>query len=150
MRSRGFTLIELLLVLAIIGVIAAIAVPALLGQRARARDKSAIANVNGMMNDLVGACDAAQEKGLNAAAQIAAMEAVLGRANGRGERNPWQEGSPAWAAQIQASAMPTLKGEATFYVNAIASPTLLIGRVVTQDVQISTGTSRYEKRASLE
>jgi prepilin-type N-terminal cleavage/methylation domain-containing protein len=35
MRKNGFTLIELLLVMAIIGIISAIAIPALLGQRAR-------------------------------------------------------------------------------------------------------------------
>lgn len=36
-RSRGFSLIELLLVLALIGIISAIAIPSYMGQRRRAR-----------------------------------------------------------------------------------------------------------------
>ena len=50
--QNGFTLIELLLVLAIIGIISAIAVPALLGQRARARMQATKDNTTAVIGDL--------------------------------------------------------------------------------------------------
>lgn len=51
-KQSGFTLIELLLVLAIIGIISAIAVPALLGQRERARMQATKDNVVSVIADL--------------------------------------------------------------------------------------------------
>lgn len=62
-NQKGFTLIELLLVLAIIGIISAIAIPALLGQRARARDKSAQENATSVLSDIVATYDKAKEVG---------------------------------------------------------------------------------------
>ena len=62
-KQSGFTLIELLLVLAIIGIISAIAIPALLGQRARARDKAAQDNVSSVVADLIGSYDKVKEGG---------------------------------------------------------------------------------------
>jgi prepilin-type N-terminal cleavage/methylation domain-containing protein len=71
-KQSGFTLIELLLVLAIIGIISAIAIPALLGQRARARDKSCVSNADSIMADMVGQWDKLKEGG-TAPAGIAAI-----------------------------------------------------------------------------
>ena len=67
-KQSGFTLIELLLVLAIIGIISAIAIPALLGQRQRARDKSAQSNLTAILPDLVSQYDKNKEAGTAVAA----------------------------------------------------------------------------------
>ena len=87
-KQTGFTLIELLLVLAIIGIISAIAIPALLSQRARARDKSAQQNIVSRVGDLVGQWDKYREKGFSNNAAIGSMEAYLAATTAK-DKNPW-------------------------------------------------------------
>ncbi|HXC17172.1 MAG TPA: prepilin-type N-terminal cleavage/methylation domain-containing protein [Holophagaceae bacterium] len=87
-KQSGFTLIELLLVLAIIGIISAIAIPALLSQRARARDKSSTENMVGRVGDLVGQWDKFREAGLTSAAAKTSMLTYLQNTSAR-DHNPW-------------------------------------------------------------
>ncbi|MBF0566575.1 MAG: type II secretion system protein [Nitrospirae bacterium] len=56
--ARGFTLIELLIVIAIIGILTAIAVPAFLGQREKAKVRSVQSGAKGAVSDLQSYLDA--------------------------------------------------------------------------------------------
>jgi type IV pilus assembly protein PilA len=80
-KQSGFTLIELLLVLAIIGIISAIAIPALLGQRERAKAKA----VGAMVANVTGECarvnDSIREAGGTTPTAAAVVTAVLQLSN---------------------------------------------------------------------
>jgi len=94
-KQSGFTLIELLLVLAIIGIISAIAIPALLGQRARARDKSAVSNLDSAIADMVGQWDKAREAGSTPANAIAKVGSYISGVHAN-DKNPWNTANPAY------------------------------------------------------
>ena len=132
-KQSGFTLIELLLVLAIIGIISAIAVPALLGQRERARATAVKDNVTAILGDLTSTLgelsDPPSERKASLPATIYtgsasdnqqkatdAITAVLAKNNFAQAKNPY--GSTA--AYI-ASAASTVKG--TVYVDSVTANT---------------------------
>jgi prepilin-type N-terminal cleavage/methylation domain-containing protein len=132
-KQSGFTLIELLLVLAIIGIISAIAIPALLGQRARARDKSSISNMEGRVGDLVGQYDKYKEAGYKTTSITTALTDYL-TATGAADKNPWNTtgATPAFnttindmgtladqtaaVTKVKSYALSTNKGQAQFGV----------------------------------
>ena len=121
--QKGFTLIELLLVLAIIGIISAIAVPALLGQRARARDKSVVANVTSIVSDMVALYDSQKDTG--AAISIDTLFGALPQA--AAAKNPWDSATAAYAKSTC-----TVGSAATGTTPAVPPTPPVVGSVVGQ------------------
>lgn len=164
-KQSGFTLIELLLVLAIIGIISAIAIPALLSQRARARDKSSISNMTGRVADLIGQYDKFKEAGVASTAIIGSMQTYLNNTAAT-DKNPWKPASPAFdpsgavtagtgstASAVLADAVgaATTLGQPVFKVvlPTNSAPGFMAGAVLVQNTQ-SDGTKFVKKVSSIE
>lgn len=161
-RQDGFTLIELLLVLAIIGIISAIAIPALLGQRARARDRATVSNVVGHLGDLVGQYEQARDAGLAPPQIIVKLDAYLVATVGQ-VPNPWGGQTmgfntacrlvtgAATQSEFEAAMLPNaFLGKVRIYVQHPASGGAgFLGLVANLDQPVN-GNTIYRKAASLE
>ena len=80
-KQSGFTLIELLLVLAIIGIISAIAIPAMLGQREKAKAKATQSMVANIAAELTRVNDDIRANGGTVPTASAVATAVLKLSN---------------------------------------------------------------------
>jgi prepilin-type N-terminal cleavage/methylation domain-containing protein len=118
-KETGFTLIELLLVLAIIGIISAIAIPALLGQRSRARDKSSQENCVSIVADVVSAYDKLRENGTDVASVATFQSNIVGTASASQipvvftAKNPWNTTGALPAYNTTVVTETALTGSAT-------------------------------------
>lgn len=165
-KQSGFTLIELLLVLAIIGIISAIAIPALLSQRSRARDKTAITNMTGRVSDLVGQYDKFKEEGLTSANIRSRLGSYLQKTGGS-DKNPWNTTGASLAfdtvmdngtaatqsaalTRAKTLALTTNKGQARFGIAfpSAGNPGFIYGAVYVDN--LNNGSNKVAKATAIE
>ena len=136
-KQSGFTLIELLLVLAIIGIISAIAIPALLSQRARARDKASQENVAGRVGDLVGQWDKFREKGYSNATALSSMKTYLTTTAAK-DKNPWNTTPTPFNTAFQSIAGQTTASQFTGQITIASAGNMGQGQFA---IQLPTGST---------
>ena len=88
------------LMLPFIGIVSAIAIPAMLSQRGRARDKAAIEIMISRTGDLVGQWDNQRTANTPPEQMPQALETYL-REHANADRNPWNLAQPAYEAHIE-------------------------------------------------
>ena len=166
-KQSGFTLIELLLVLAIIGIISAIAIPALLSQRSRARDKASISNMTGRMGDMIGQWDKSREAGNAPAQAVIDMQTYLVSSTTT-DKDPWDATLPAFntaitdvgvgiwvygvAADTAIRGVATVLGQTVYQVSEPGNnlPGFLAGGTLCQNQQATGPVYTVAKVSSLE
>ncbi len=120
-KESGFTLIELLLVLAIIGIISAIAIPALLGQRERAKAKSTQANVDAIAGECQRVSDTLKEGGsVLSAATIVTSVLALSNYTLPNAKNPYNGGQVAYATSGTTTGQVVVSGGTTVDVGGLS------------------------------
>jgi type IV pilus assembly protein PilA len=124
-KQRGFTLIELLLVIAIIAIITAMAVPYFGGERAKGHDVAAKANCANIVAEFAAACNGAMDEGI----AIGTLEDFKNKLIGTQEstmmptlwatKNPWRTSGAMGAYNTDAIVLETNKNGADTIAAAV-------------------------------